>query len=42
MITIALGTTPTILVKFNEVSPNSFVIADLTIKKVVQLFSLAI
>lgn len=33
MITIALGTTPTILVKLNEVSPKSFVIADLTIKK---------
>ena len=33
MITIALGTTPTILVKLNEVSPKNFVIADLTIKK---------
>ena len=33
MITIALGTTPTILIALNDVSPKNFVIADLTIKK---------
>ena len=32
MITIALGTTPTILIKPKVVSPKDFVIADLTIK----------
>ena len=33
MVTIARGTTPTILVNLNTVSPEDFVIADLTIKK---------
>lgn len=33
MVTIALGTTPTILLNLNTVSPEDFVIADLTIKK---------
>lgn len=33
MVTIALGTTPTILMNLNTVSPEDFVIADLTIKK---------
>lgn len=33
MVTIALGTTPTILINLNTVSPENFVIADLTIKK---------
>ena len=33
MITIALGTTPTVLIELNEVNPNDFVIADLTIKR---------
>lgn len=32
MITIALGTTPTILIKFKSVNPTDFVTADLTIK----------
>lgn len=33
MVNIALGTTPTILINLNTVSPENFVIADLTIKK---------
>lgn len=33
MITIALGTTPTVLIELNEVNPQDFVIADLTIKR---------
>lgn len=32
MITIALGTTPTILINLDKVDPKTFVIADLTIK----------
>lgn len=33
MISIALGTTPTILINLTEVNPRDFAIADLTIKK---------